>query len=142
MKVEQDMLVMNPETNLYWNGTNFSSTKLENARVVHGVPSEIERRFKLLWDCKVITVQPKKKGRELRFRSAANETRTVGELARTLYPGRTYDTALPQHWVDAMRERGFDVRGHFVWEIQEVFGRPLPLTVEGIEALSAVAWSG
>ena len=40
--------------------------------------------------------------------------KTVSELAEETYPGDTFDTALPQDWVNAMRERGFDVRGNFV----------------------------
>ena len=39
---------------------------------------------------------------------------TVNQAAEERYPGKTFDTALPQQWVDAMSERGFDVRRNFV----------------------------
>lgn len=57
---------------------------------------------------------------------------TVSQAAERLFPGVTFDTALPQPWVDWAREKGVDVRGHFVWGYPKgegnVFGRPLPLT--------------
>ena len=54
---------------------------------------------------------------------------------------KAYDTALPQPWVDDMREHhGFDVRGHFVWNYDgsSTFGRPFPLTAEGEELMKVV----
>ena len=44
-----------------------------------------------------------------------------------------YDCALPQPWVDAMNEEGFDPRAHFVWLYDEnnTFGSPAPITAEG-----------
>jgi hypothetical protein len=44
-----------------------------------------------------------------------------------------YDTALPQMWVDEMRDKGHDVRGHFVWcyDIARVLGLPVAMTPEG-----------
>ncbi len=47
---------------------------------------------------------------------------------------RSYDTALPQAWVDNMASRGFgDVRGHFVWSYDSgnIFGCPYPITLDG-----------
>ena len=51
---------------------------------------------------------------------------------------KVYDTALPQPWVDKMRDvYHHDVRGHFVWSYDGagVFGRPHALTPEGGEML-------
>lgn len=59
---------------------------------------------------------------------------TVTEAALARYPGVTYDTALPQGWVDIVKQAtGHDVRGHFVWlyENGNVFGRAAPITIEG-----------
>ena len=39
---------------------------------------------------------------------------TFNELAEQTYPGVTFDTALPQQWVNIMANRGFDVRRNFV----------------------------
>jgi hypothetical protein len=62
---------------------------------------------------------------------------TVGERAEHRYPGVSYDHALPQDWVDFMRDEiGFDVRGRVVWGYPEnmgVMGMPLPLD-EGANA--------
>jgi hypothetical protein len=46
----------------------------------------------------------------------------------------SYDTALPQHWVDEVqRLYGLDVRGHFVWSYDKpgLFGFPAPVTERG-----------
>lgn len=47
---------------------------------------------------------------------------------------RTYDTALPQEWVDRFAaDTGFSPVGHFVWSYDEavMFGAPVALTPEG-----------
>lgn len=62
---------------------------------------------------------------------------TKGELAKQLYPELTYDTALPQGWVDAVTTSSFDPRGCVVWGYPKgsCLGAPYPLTVEADEAL-------
>jgi len=58
---------------------------------------------------------------------------TVKEQAERLYPGITFDYALPQPWVDECRTMGFDVRGHAVWLYPAgagAFGEPGALTQE------------
>jgi hypothetical protein len=66
-----------------------------------------------------------------------------GDLAKDLYPNITYDTALPQSWVDAMYQRGFDdVTGQFVWgypDPKDSHGQPLPLTTDAVSILSQLA---
>jgi len=59
-------------------------------------------------------------------------SKTTGDLAAELYPSMTYDTALPQPWVDRMADRGVDVRGRFVWGYPKgtLAGFPFPLTLE------------
>jgi hypothetical protein len=66
---------------------------------------------------------------------------TVGEVASTVYPEMTYDTALPQEWVDAVTRRGFDPRGHVVWGYPKgsLGGQPYPITVTGLEGLCRLA---
>jgi hypothetical protein len=67
---------------------------------------------------------------------------TVGQIAEELYRGVTYDTALPQTWVDTMQNRGFDPRGVVVWGYPEgntLYGQPLPLTVEAALMLANLA---
>ena len=43
----------------------------------------------------------------------------------------SYDTALPQPWVDDARAFGLEVRGQFVWSYDgaRVFGEPIALTL-------------
>tara|TARA_R110001583_G_scaffold22926_13_gene85471 strand:- start:200 stop:454 length:255 start_codon:yes stop_codon:yes gene_type:complete len=70
-------------------------------------------------------------------------TETVGQAAERMYPGVTYDTALPQTWVDAHRDEGTEVLGHFIWIYPEgwdqvgvsTFGMPGPITVEGVQMM-------
>ena len=62
---------------------------------------------------------------------------TKGEAAESATNGMTYDTALPQGWVDAMYERGFDhaeLIGNFVWAYPsgDVSGVPYPITQDGL----------
>ena len=66
---------------------------------------------------------------------------TVGEAARARYPGVTFDTALPQGWVNKAIERGFDPRGHVVWGYPDgcLFGRAMAVTPEGDDGLSKLA---
>lgn len=71
------------------------------------------------------------------------EHETVGELAARLYPDITFDYALPQSWVDIVRDRGFDPRGKVVWGYPKgsLHGFPLPLTWEAaISLLTIVAY--
>ena len=46
----------------------------------------------------------------------------------------SYDSALPQPWVDAARAYGLDVRGHFVWSYDSaghrILGEPVALTLD------------
>jgi hypothetical protein len=68
------------------------------------------------------------------------EYMTKGELASLVYPDITYDTALPQPWVDQCQELGFDPRPCFVWGYppgSSVMGQPLPLTKEGARDIPA-----
>lgn len=60
------------------------------------------------------------------------EGTTKGELAERLYPGVTFDTALPQPWVNECQALGFDPRPGFVWGFPAglIWGTPLPLTAE------------
>jgi len=46
---------------------------------------------------------------------------------------KSFDCALPQTWVDACYERGWDVRPHFVWSYDDIMlsGAPHPVTKEG-----------
>ena len=64
---------------------------------------------------------------------------TVGNLAKRLYPDVTFDTAMPQYWVDTMqRDYHFDPRGQVVWGYPNgsIFGIPLPLTREALTFLT------
>ena len=60
---------------------------------------------------------------------------TKNEIADEKYgmKGITYDTALPQSWVNECAEKGFDVRPHFVWIYEDgnTLGKPGPVTQEG-----------
>ena len=68
---------------------------------------------------------------------------TVQETAERMWPGVSYDTALPQPWVNVIlsqeywncAEKGFDPRGKFVWGYPDkcIFGVPLPLTAEAAD---------
>jgi len=65
-----------------------------------------------------------------------NERETVSEKVQRMWPElMTYDTALPQPWVDMIwKKYDKDVRGHFVWGYygNSVFGGPFPITEEGV----------
>ena len=65
--------------------------------------------------------------------------KTKGELAEARYGKQTFDFALPQGWVDACRDRGYEVVPHFVWLYDDYVGRPAPLTDEGDRILSLLA---
>jgi hypothetical protein len=69
------------------------------------------------------------------------EMQSVKELAHQLYPGLTFDTALPQSWVKACNNRGFDPRGSVIWGYPKDFhsGHPFPLTVEGMLGLAKLS---
>jgi len=62
---------------------------------------------------------------------------TVGQAAERMYPDVTFDTALPQTWVDAHQDDGTEVLGHFVWLYPSgsTFGMPAPITVEGVQMM-------
>ena len=62
---------------------------------------------------------------------------TVGQAAERMYPDVTFDTALPQTWVDAHQDDGNEVLGHFVWLYPSgsTFGMPAPITVEGVQMM-------
>lgn len=53
---------------------------------------------------------------------------------------KDYDCALPQPWVDWQKERGYEVRGHFVWcyDKEPRFGEPAPITDEGFRMVHKV----
>lgn len=58
---------------------------------------------------------------------------TTSQLAEILYPGITFDSTLPQLWVDDWAAKGIEVRGHFVWGYpydSALGGIPLPLIVD------------
>ncbi len=60
---------------------------------------------------------------------------TVGEAATSIYGEMVFDTALPQFWVNWMRDNmDYDVRGHFVWGYpaeHSTMGAATPITAEG-----------
>ena len=62
---------------------------------------------------------------------------TVSFAAELLYPGITFDTALPQEWVNNLLDHGDDIRGKVVFAYPEgcVFGIPYPITTEGANIL-------
>jgi hypothetical protein len=64
---------------------------------------------------------------------------TKGELAALVYPSITFDTALPQDWVNRCMDLEFDPRPCFVWGYPAgtVMGRPLPLTAEAARDIPA-----
>jgi|TARA_S200002703_G_scaffold27207_1_gene23288 hypothetical protein len=64
---------------------------------------------------------------------------TKQDLAEARYGKQTIDYALPQGWVDACKEKGFDVVPHFVWLYDDYVGRPASLTDEGDRMLSLLA---
>ncbi len=66
--------------------------------------------------------------------------KNTSQLAEEKYPGDVFDTALPQNWVNAMHERGFDVRGHFV-TLYPFVGVPYmaPVTDQGIRMAAVIA---
>jgi hypothetical protein len=57
------------------------------------------------------------------------------------YPGLTYDSALPQSWVDACYQRGIQPVGHVVWAYPKgsFGGHPVPVSEEGIHLLGKLA---
>lgn len=62
---------------------------------------------------------------------------TKGDLIDLIDPQVTFDTTLPQGWVDDVTDRGFDPRGQVVWAYPQgtIFGLPMPLTEEAKTAL-------
>lgn len=53
--------------------------------------------------------------------SLTTTPRSKAELAEQMYPGQTYDCALPQWWVDDVQELGFcnHPAGIFVWGLRQ-----------------------
>ena len=65
---------------------------------------------------------------------------TVGRAAERLYPDETFDPALPQDWVNALYNRGFDPIGHFVTLYPK--GKPAyiaPITPRGVQIAAVIA---
>lgn len=51
----------------------------------------------------------------MNFQRVIDDHMTKGEAAEYLYPGVTFDCAIPQGWVRAMTSRGFeDSAAHFI----------------------------
>ena len=67
------------------------------------------------------------------------EYQTVDERAQELGL-KSYDTALPQPWVDNARAFGLEVLGSFVWgyDTAGVFGGPVALTLEAESMLGHI----
>lgn len=71
------------------------------------------------------------------------------EIAKSLYPGMTYDTAIPQEWLDKAAKLiptipYHDILFSIVWGYPEkgnggIFGRPMPLTQEGEIVINTMA---
>ena len=80
---------------------------------------------------------------KLQHRKDLPAWKTKGELATELYPTMTYDTALPQNWVNMCMEKGFDPRFSVVWgyPADTIMGRPFPLTLEADEFLSELGYN-
>lgn len=78
----------------------------------------------------------------LRVEPIFSDHMTVDEAAKARGL-KVFDVALPQEWVDAMNQRGMDVRGHFVWcyDGPGIFGYPHPITYEGEVMAGVVASS-
>ena len=65
---------------------------------------------------------------------------TVNQAAEERYPAVTFDTALPQQWVNIMANRGFDVRHNFVTLYpKDSVAYIAPITTEGIRMAAIVA---
>lgn len=65
---------------------------------------------------------------------------SVQDLAKNVYGLSTFDTALPQPWVNNCQSQGFDPRGVVVWSYDRhsTFGEPFPLTEEAAIELAAI----
>jgi hypothetical protein len=58
---------------------------------------------------------------------------TVSEAAEKLYPGMTFDTALPQTWVNFMTKMWWNPVGYFVWgypKEHSVMGAAAPISIK------------
>jgi hypothetical protein len=66
---------------------------------------------------------------------------TIEGVANRIYSDQTFDTALPQAWVDALCGRDLDPRGHFIWLYPQglLCGRAAPITERGVEIASILA---
>ncbi len=65
---------------------------------------------------------------------------TKGDLIALVNPQVTFDTALPQDWVDEATYLGFDPRAQVVWAYPKgsCWGMPMPLTAEARAELTAL----
>lgn len=69
---------------------------------------------------------------------------TKGEAADALYAGITYDCAIPQSFVDACYQRGFDDAAcHFVMLYPDTLDNPsppyiAPITPRGVEIMARI----
>jgi len=65
------------------------------------------------------------------------------DVAKKRYEGIPFDSELPEHWVEACRERGFEPLGHFVWlyDTDSFLGRPAPVSLEGDRIVGLLAKS-
>ncbi len=63
------------------------------------------------------------------------------DTAKLLYPGISFDTTLPQDWVNSATRptpaNQIDIRPHFIWGYPagSLLGRPLPITQTGSDWL-------
>lgn len=65
--------------------------------------------------------------------------RTKADIVKSL-DLKDFDYSLPQEWVNAAKERGWDVVPHFVWSYDNCdWGEPYPLTEEGHRILRQMA---
>ena len=65
---------------------------------------------------------------------------TVMSTVKLWYGDTTYDTALPQEWVNRMSDRGMDPRGHFVTLYpKEGMAYMAPITMTGVRYCAIVA---
>lgn len=85
----------------------------------------------------------------MNFRTTAQlkcERKTKGDLAAELYGDMTYDTAIPQSWLDDANARSMDLivegglASHFVTVYPE-YGVPYvaPLTADGVKVCAILA---
>ncbi len=66
------------------------------------------------------------------------DNETVGQAAERMWPGVTWDSALPWLWVqEQVSDHGWEPRGQVVWGYtDDCQGFPLPLTIEAAYMLA------